>query len=440
MRLQIEKVVYGGAGLAHQTEGAQAGRAIFVPFTLPGEVVEAELSAEKSGYGEASLVHIVEASAERVDAGCAHFGECGGCQLQHAQYPVQLRMKAEILDETLERAGLTISPEVQVHAGEPWGYRNRIRLRVEAEDGAIRLGYNRRGGDEFYPVAECPIAAPLLWRAASALLSLSEVDAEAQRWMRAAAEVELFANGDESRLQMTLFMRKPIGAGLAKFCGRLQAVVPELAGAGVSILAKESAQRRRKTERPTPGARWGSDGLLYSVAGTEYWVSRGGFFQVNRSLIDTMLRVVTEGRRGELAWDIYAGVGLFSRALTKKFAHIVAVEGSVTAAADLAQALKGPGMRAVCAATVDFLRDAVVQRERPGLVVMDPPRAGVGVEVCALLARLKAAEIVYVSCDPVTLSRDLRALVDSGYTLVQLHMIDMFPQTFHLETVAVLRR
>jgi 23S rRNA (uracil1939-C5)-methyltransferase len=141
-----------------------------------------------------------------------------------------------------------------------------------------------------------------------------------------------------------------------------------------------------------------------------------------------------------MAWDLYAGVGLFSRALARGFDQVVAVEGAETAALDLSRALKGKGMRAVCASTADFLRDAVVQRERPELVVMDPPRAGVGAEVCALLARLKATELVYVSCDPVTLSRDLRAMVDSGYTLVELHMIDMFPQTFHIESVAVLKR
>ena len=440
MRLQIEKIVYGGAGLAHQAEGVEAGRAVFVPFTLPGELVEAELSAQKSGYGEASLLRVIEPSPERIEARCPHFGECGGCQFQHAQYGAQLRMKGEILRETLERAGLTALPEMQIHAGEPWEYRNRIRLRVATEGDAIRMGYNRRGGDEFLPVTQCPIAAPLLWRAASALLRLSETDAETQRWMRAAVEIELFSNGDESKLQMTIFTRKPISAGFAKFCEGLQAVVPELAGAGVSILAKESAQKKRRAERPVAGARWGAVGLHYKAAAMNYWVSRGGFFQVNRFLIETMVGVVTEGRSGNLAWDLYAGVGLFSRVLAESFERVVAVEGGETAAADLAQAAKTTGIRLVCAATADFLRDAVVQRERPQLVVMDPPRAGVGAEVCALLARLKAEEMVYVSCDPVTLSRDLRAMVDSGYTLVQLHLVDMFPQTFHLETVAVLRR
>jgi 23S rRNA (uracil1939-C5)-methyltransferase len=382
---------------------------------------------------------VIAPSAERVKPECQHFGECGGCQLQHAAYPAQMRMKAEILSETLERAGLAAAPEVQVHAAQPWEYRNRVRLRLATVDGALQLGYNRRGSNEFLPIAECPIAAPLLWRAAAALLRLAESDALTGRWLRAAVEVEFFTNGDATKLQLTVFVRKPLPSGFDALCERLQAVVPELAGAGVSILAKESAGKSRRTERPTSGARWGADGLLYTAAETDYWVSRGGFFQVNRFLIDTMVRLVTEGRNGRLAWDLYAGVGLFSRALAKTFEGVVAVEGGETAAADLARGLKGKGMRTICASTADFLRDAGIQRERPELVVIDPPRAGLGAEVCALLARLKAAELVYVSCDPVTLARDLRTLVDAGYALAELHLVDMFPQTFHLETVVVLR-
>ena len=146
---------------------------------------------------------------------------------------------------------------------------------------------------------------------------------------------------------------------------------------------------------------------------------------------------MTAGRAGALAWDLYAGVGLCARVLTRAFELVVAVEA---AGDDLSRSFKGPGQRAVSATTVEFLRDAVVQREKPDLVVMDPPRAGVGAETCALLARISPTEIVYVSCDPVTLARDLKTLMKSGYMLAELHMVDMFPQTFHLETVAVLRR
>jgi 23S rRNA (uracil1939-C5)-methyltransferase len=197
------------------------------------------------------------------------------------------------------------------------------------------------------------------------------------------------------------------------------------------------AEGSRRAERPRAIAAWGAEGLRYTAAGEKYWVSRGGFFQVNRFLVDDLVRMVTAGRQGVLAWDLYAGVGLFSRALETSFDEVVAVEA---AADDLVKTFKGEGRRAVAATTVEFLRSAVVQRERPMLVVMDPPRAGVGAEVCALLGRVQAKEIVYVSCDPVTLARDLKALVDFGYRINELHMVDMFPQTFHQETVVVLDR
>jgi 23S rRNA (uracil1939-C5)-methyltransferase len=190
-------------------------------------------------------------------------------------------------------------------------------------------------------------------------------------------------------------------------------------------------------QKPRPLESWGATGLSYRAADEDYWISRGGFFQVNRFLIDELVRIVTADRNGQLAWDLYAGVGLFSRVLAKKFRQVVAVE---TAGTDLINSFKGPGKHAVEAMAVDFLRHAVIQRERPQLIVMDPPRAGVGADVCSFLARIAAPEMVYISCDPVTLARDLKMLVDAGYKLQEVHLVDLFPQTFHLETVVVLRK
>lgn len=432
MKLHIEKVVYGGAGLAHPAEGEAAGRAVFVPFTLPEELVEANAAESKGGVVNAELVQVVEASSDRVTPECAHFGECGGCHYQHATYKAQLGIKAEILRETLERAGLVELPEVEIHSGEPWGYRNRIRLRVAKVDGVLRVGYLRRGSNDFLPIAMCPIAAPILWRAAEALLKLAKTS-DAARLMEKITEVEFFTTQNESALQMSVFTQHRV-AGFDAFCERLRALLPELVGAGVSMLRAEGL---RRAERPRAIAAWGAEGLSYAADGEKYWVSRGGFFQVNRSLVDELVRIVTAERRGALAWDLYAGVGLFSRALEANFEEVVAVEA---AAGDLVKTFKGHGRRAVAATTVEFLRGAVVQRERPEMVVMDPPRAGVGAEVCALLGRVAAKEIVYVSCDPVTLVRDLKALVDFGYKINELHLVDMFPQTFHQETVVVLGR
>jgi 23S rRNA (uracil1939-C5)-methyltransferase len=434
MKLQIEKAVYGGAGLAHQTEGEGAGKAVFVPFTLPGELVEARLLEQKNAFGEASLIKVLAASKDRVPPRCAHFGQCGGCHYQHAAYPAQVQMKAAILRETLERAGLTALPTIQTHTGEPWAYRNRTRLRIAELEATLRVGYNKRGSNEFLAVHECPISAPLVWRAAEVLLQVAEESSAIARLLRGAVEVEFFTTGDEKRLQMTLSVRKA-QPGFASLCERMQELMPELVGANISLLSSSELQRRARTPRPLEN--WGADGLNYPVAGEDYWISRGAFFQVNRFLVDELVRIATAGRRGTVAWDLYAGVGLFSRALAKTFQQVVAVEAAAT---DLSRSFKGPDKRAVETTTVEFLRSAVVQRERPELIVMDPPRAGVGAEVCALLARISSPEIVYVSCDPVTLARDLKLLAAAGYRIGEIHMVDMFPQTFHLETVMILRR
>jgi 23S rRNA (uracil1939-C5)-methyltransferase len=433
MKLQIEKAVYGGSGLARQADGPDKGKAIFVPFTLPGELVEARVLEQKNAFDEASLIQVLNASEDRIPPRCAHFGSCGGCNYQNAAYAAQLQMKISILQETLERASLQSLPAITAHSAEPWEYRNRARFRIAESEGTSRFGYNRRNSNEFLAIHECPISASILVRAAHALLRVADEDAAAKRWLRHATEVEFFTTPDEKKLQMTLFVQKQ-QSSFASLCDRLQRQVPELAGAGALL---SSAGPQRRASKPQPLASWGADGLSYPAAGEKYWVNRGSFFQVNRFLIDQFVHFVTAGRQGSLAWDLYAGAGLFSKALRRGFREVVAVEPAAT---DLSKSFKGPGEYSVQTTTVEFLRDAVVQRKRPDLIVMDPPRAGVGAEVCSLLARLSAPEIVYVSCDPVTLARDLKSLTQSGYKIAELHLVDMFPQTFHLETIAVLRK
>ncbi|NYF88074.1 23S rRNA (uracil(1939)-C(5))-methyltransferase RlmD [Tunturiibacter empetritectus] len=430
MKLQIEKAIYGGACLAHQSDGDS----VFIPFVLPGELVEVQIQQQKKNFEEASLLQVLEDSVDRVQPACPHFGECGGCHYQHTQYPAQVKMKASILQETLERAGLKTLPEIQLHSAAPWAYRNRMRLRLEELDSILKVGYNRQGTNVFLAIQECPITAPLLWRAAQSLLQVATENTASSRWLLNAVEAEFFTTADEKKLQMTVFVRKD-QPGLAPLCDRMKQLVPELTGAGTSLLKPAGPQRQ--LQKPRPLESWGAQGLSYQAGNEDYWVSRGAFFQVNRFLIEELVRIVATNRQGQLAWDLYAGVGLFSRALAKTFQQVVAVEAAAT---DLIKSFKGTGRHAIEATTIEFLRQAVVQRERPQLIVVDPPRAGVGAEVCALLARVAAPEIVYVSCDPVTLARDLKMLVDAGYNLEELHLVDLFPQTFHLETIVILRR
>ncbi len=440
-KLRIEKLVYGGGGLAHTVSGQVA----LIPFTLPGELVEVQ-PTEQAGMGAgvetkpSETVRVLEPSPDRVKPACVHFGTCGGCQYQMAAYPAQLAAKAEILREVLTRAGLDKLPALQTWASpEPYGYRNRIRLRVRQVGGELRLGYSVRGTQEFLPIRMCPIAAPALWRAAEALQALAGDNREAKRWLGAAAEVEIFCTPDASRLQLTLLCPgKPLRneAGFRRFAEALHGTLPTLSGAGAARLEPRSGRALETL------AAWGAPGLPYTVHGELYWVTRGGFFQVNRFLLPTLTDLVTDGRTGEQAWDLFAGVGLFSRLLARRFGAVTAVEANPAASRDLRAALAklGAQHRAVEATTLLFLRRAVLERERPELIVLDPPRAGAGEEACTLLARLAPRQIVYLSCDPTTLARDLAVLTRSGYGLGALHLIDLFPQTYHLETLAVLNR
>jgi len=367
---------------------------------------------------------------------CPHFGVCGGCQHQDLAYSEQLRLKRTRLEEILHNAGIKDLPEMAVHSGEPWAYRNRIRLRLEHIGNDRFVGYNRADSTDFLGITTCPIAAPVLWTAAEALLAAAAQDRDAAAWFDAAAQVELFCNDDLSRVQLTLLCPKKTALQPASFTRAIAALhLPQLAGAA-------AVQVEARTGRPLRTlAETGASGLAYRVGDESYWISRGSFFQVNRFLLLTLVDMVCNRRSGELAWDLFAGVGLFSRLLARSFSQITAVEANPTAASDLRAALGKLGAQhtAVEATTLDFLRSAVLQRDRPELIVLDPPRAGAGAEACSLLERLAPNTMVYVSCDPTTLARDLRTL-QPHYRIAELHLVDLFPQTSHVETVVVLQR
>ena len=392
-------------------------------------------------------------------ARCPHFGACNGCQLQNLGYDAQLAQKSERLQALLATADLALPP-VQVHPSPPFGYRNRIRLTLSEMNCQLRAGYlaNQQAAASnpqltFLAIAECPIAAPILWRAAKALIAL--LNRRSVIWLERTPfsfdQLELFTTADESQLQVSLYVRTSakhlptkFTVQFASLCESLREEIPALAGAGIYLLPPRSA-RGRRSEQPRLGTAWGSPGVNYAVANlneqpaTSYWVPRGAFFQVNRFLLPELVSLVTNGRRGELAWDLYAGVGLFTRALAPNFARITAVEVAEPAFTALASA-KLRNRHAIKGATLDFLRAAVVERDRPDVIVLDPPRTGAGPEICELLARIAAPTVVYVSCSPESLPADLATLAASGYRVAELHLLDLFPQTTHIETVTVVTR
>ncbi len=436
MKLSIEKVIYGGHGLARIPEGSGAlgGMRVFVPFTLPQEIVEAKITEEHRGYCVGEAQQIERASEFRVDPPCPFFGTCGGCQLQHSVYSHQVEMKRAMLVESLTRAGVRALPPISAISGEALGYRNRVRLRVQSKP-EFALGYRQEKSHRMVVIDRCPIAAPLLERCIAVICELGQINAVPLDMQ----EMEIFTNHDQSAFLMTMWVHPQTRFqqnSYVEFLQKLQKEIPQLHGAAVF------AQEKETSHTGWPLLQWGQKSLLYRVAGREYTVSLGSFFQVNCTLLDTFVAAVVGDESGHCAWELYAGVGLFSLALTQRFERVVAVESSRSACKDLRKNLQGTNAQTVSSTTLHFLQQAVKRGEdAPDLILLDPPRAGVGgVEACDLLARCNARRIIYVSCDPATLGRDLAALVQSGYRLQRLQFVDMFPQTHHLETIATLQR
>jgi 23S rRNA (uracil1939-C5)-methyltransferase len=447
--LSIEKLIYGGDGLA-RTPAGPAGRsmAVFMPFVLPGERVEAEIRQEKPGFARGSVARVIEASPDRIEACCPYFRQCGGCHYQHIPYEEQLEFKAAILRETLQRiAKIEIGlNEIRVHASPPWNYRNRTRLQLQTAP-EFALGYFRFGSHEFLPVRECPIISPLLNRVIGRLTELRGLSCPA-----AVEEVELFADAaDEHSLAWAFCGRDADRKNLVRWAQALERELPEIGGVTFFSSRRRSSERVSSERRPSEGridddapvdpktlAHSGAKAIRYQTKHHKYQVSAGAFFQVNRYLVDEQVSVVTGSARGDSALDLYAGVGLFSAVLAQSFRHIFAVEASQTSHADLVQNVPA-NVKAVGGRTEDYLRSRPV-RQRPDLVVLDPPRTGAGKEVIRSLVELGAPRVRYVSCDPATLARDITPLLAAGYRIEEAHLFDLFPETFHIESVMLLTR
>ena len=453
MLLNIEKLIYGGDGLARLPPDDQGrGKAAFLPFVLAGEKIDAVVTEEKPSFVRAQAQTIVESSAHRILALCPYFRLCGGCHYQHTSYSHQLEIKREILRENLRRiAKIELQCEIQVHPSPPWNYRNRSRLQVRTRP-EFAMGYFKFGTHQLLPVEECPISSPLINRGIAALWQQGRLG----KVVDGVCEVELFANADDTKLLVeSLCAPEARRSAVRAWAEDLISIMPEISGVAVF--------REPQKGLRAPLATVGSGDLMYQTRNRAYRVTAGAFFQTNRFLIDRLSEIVTAGRSGNVAVDLYAGVGLFSTALACNFRHTFSVESSQTAFDDLQYNLPVNG-KAIRTEAVQYLT-GVGDKESLGpsrkgsarnqsrsepalpqpiqsadLVVMDPPRGGLGEQVSAALGRANSPRLTYVSCDPATLARDLVPLQTAGYRVEQVHLIDLFPQTYHLESVVQLVR
>lgn len=396
-------MAHGGDALARHE-----GKVIFIPYVLPGEEVVVELTEERASYSRARLVEVLTPSPDRVEPRCLHYGTCGGCQWQHIAYERQSALREEVLRSQLKR--IAHLPSVLVRptlaAPDPWWYRNHVQLHLEKQG---KLGFMGTDGRSVIPITECHIMHALLWDTFVGL----EIDFPELERVSLRAGI---ATGEQ------LVVLESVGA-------QAPAIEVDVPISCVLLLGDD-----------TPVTYVGNSYVTERIGSRSLRVSATSFFQANTSQTERLVRTVEEyldpqGR--ECLLDLYCGVGTLGLALAGRVSEVIGIDSNEAAIADAK--FNAEGMT-----NVTFLEGSAEQVlpsiEQPiDLVILDPPRQGASKECLAALTTLSVPRIIYVSCDPATLARDVGSLGQSGYQLVEVQPVDMFPQTYHVETVALLQ-
>jgi 23S rRNA (uracil1939-C5)-methyltransferase len=363
---------------------------VLVPYVLPGELASIRVGDDV----HARLVTVEEPSLDRVAAPCPYFARCGGCHYQHAPYEFQLARKVEILREQLRRVGkIDYQGEIGIISGPALGYRNRAQFHIENG----RIGYRAARSHELIDVSECPISSPRV----TEILKLLRERIHDPRFPRFVHSIEVFTNETEVQLN-AIEADRPVARTFYDWMGSTVAV----------------------------------DYPASSLSSGSFRVSPRSFFQVNRFLIEKLVAHAIGDETGETALDLYAGVGLFAIPLARRFKNVIAIESGSAAIRDLEVNAERANVQIT--GEQSRVEDFVARLEKaPDFVLADPPRAGLGKSVVANLNRLAAPALTIVSCDPATLARDLAGL--TAYRIERITLIDLFPQTYHLEMIAHLR-
>jgi 23S rRNA (uracil1939-C5)-methyltransferase len=406
--LQLTAMAHGGSAL-----GRYEGQVIFVPYAIPGERVRVEIVEAHRRWSQARLLEILEPSPQRVEPPCPYFGpdKCGGCHFQHIAYEAQLDYKHQVVVDQLARLGglHEVHVEEMIGAAEPWGYRNHSQFSM-TPDG--HLGFLTADSHQVVPVKACLLLDPLLdelWTSLDMtwpqLHRLSLRCGSATGDLMAIFELDHYEDFD-------------ITVDFSVSCVLL------LADGEVVVLM-------------------GSPHLVEHVAGRDYRVSAGSFFQVNTAAAEALVVLVGDylsPEGGETLVDLYCGAGLFGLALAHQVNRVVGVEADPGAAADFRHNAQGLNHVELIEEKVQAALPRLGEAARDSLLVLDPPRSGAGKRVIDDIAQAGPRRIVYVSCDPATLARDARRFTETGYQLLQVQPVDLFAQTHHVESVALFTR
>jgi len=432
-RLVIERLALGGNGV-----GRIDGKVCFVPFSAPGDCLKVQVVREHRSYCEAELLEVCEPSDMRVEPRCPVFGQCGGCDWQHISYAEQCRAKQHILSETLQRVARFSKPAVAetVTSELPYGYRARAQFKLFSTPSGLKAGFYRRGSHDVIDLPEgCPVVTPAINTAIAALRTVLQKLPDVSRVTQVILEegqagvvaVIQYSGANQDQLIRSLGQHQDqFGlAGLFLQNGRKDFLQPVFGSGHLTY------------QVPWCGPGEGSARLGYEI---------GGFSQVNRNQNSAMIKLVCDYARqeaGQRLLDLYCGNGNLSLPLSGTVQQLLGIEGfvhSIASAVDNARQLHVNNSTFKCSDAALELAELIRQQAQFDLVLLDPPRAG-AVDVVRQLATLGPQRIMYVSCDPATLARDLALLsAEAGYKLIEATPLDMFPQTGHLETVALLTR
>ena len=400
----LTTLAYGGDAMGRLEDG----RAVFVPFGLPGERVRVRLTEEKRNFARGEVVEVLEAFPVRIAPRCKHFGVCGGCHYQHLPYEEQLRAKTDILRDQLTRIGKIETPPVQkmVASPNPWNYRNHVQFHLTKEG---KVGYVMAQSPDLLGVTECHLPEALL----NVIWPQLEFEPETNL-----ERVSLRAGKDDDAMLI------------------LESSSPE--SPELEIEAPLSVAHVFEENTIVIA---GNDHIIISVLGRDFRVSATTFFQVNTALAEKMvehLLTCLPTSSAATLLDVYCGAGLFSAFLAPKYARVIGVELSRSACEDFAFNLHEFDHVELYEGLAE---DVIPHLEaKPEIILVDPPRAGLEKRVVDGILKLNPRTIAYVSCDPSTLARDARRLIEGGYRLVEVTPFDLFPQTYHIESISLFEK
>lgn len=432
--VEIERMAFGGAGI-----GRVGGKACFVPLTAPGDQARILVKLEKRSHMEGELLEILHPSPSREAPPCPVFGQCGGCDWQHLTYRAQLDAKQEIFVETLRRIGRMECEQLLpiIPAPEPYGYRSRVQFKLRYARGRVHIGFFRAGSHFVVDLPRtCAVAHPRINQTLTELRRLLPDFPEPDKVPQ--IDVAVGAKGESN---LILHYIGGNGEDVGRF---LSGVRSALTVDGLFLQTGRKATLQKV---------WGLDDLRYAIPATllphtpetELAFGPGGFAQVNQAQNLALIETVWHwaGLTGtERVLDLYCGNGNFSLPLSRFAREVVGLEDFAPSIASARENCRANGManaRFICSEAAEGVRRLAAAGERFDLVILDPPRSG-AMEVVKEVAALGPHKVLYVSCDPATLARDIGLLRKYAYIPVKSRPVDMFPQTFHIESVTLLEK